>query len=71
MTKLGREQAHETGKRLAEMVQGVEGDKNSPCNIKVVRVSNLARAKETADIIASYLPDAQMAQPDENLNEGR
>ena len=53
------------------MLRGVKTNPNSPCNIKVVRVSNLPRAKETADIIASYIPHVERAEPDELLNEGR
>jgi broad specificity phosphatase PhoE len=72
LTPLGRKQAHLTGQRLAEMVKGCSsGDGFTPCNVKVVRVSNLARAKETADIIAQYLPGAEQAEPDQELNEGR
>ena len=71
MTKLGRKQAHETGKRIAQMIQGIEGDARSPCNVKVVRVSDLARAKETADIIASHMPQVERSDPDPMLNEGR
>lgn len=69
LTPLGRQQAEYTGRRLKEMIEGVEG--SSGCNIKVVRVSNMARAKETADIIASHLPGVVQAEPDPNLNEGR
>jgi len=71
LTKLGRKQAHETGKRIAQMIQGIEGDARSPCNVKVVRVSDLARAKETADIIASHIPQVERSDPDPMLNEGR
>lgn len=42
-----------------------------PCRIKVLRVSNMTRAKETADIIARYLPGVECAAPDPILNEGR
>jgi serine/threonine-protein phosphatase PGAM5 len=70
LTELGRKQAEVTGKRLAEMVKGVD-DKFGPCNVKVIRVSDLARAKETAAIIARYLPDVELAEPDKMLNEAR
>ena len=50
LTPLGREQAAMTGKRLGQMIRGVN-EEFGPCKVKVVRVSNLARAKETADII--------------------
>jgi serine/threonine-protein phosphatase PGAM5 len=70
LTPLGREQAAYTGKRLKEMLDGFNKE-FGPCKIKVVRVSNMARAKETADIIASHLPGVEYAQGDEDLNEGR
>jgi len=69
LTPLGREQAHLTGIRLREMLEGAN-EEFGPCNIKVVRVSNLARAKETAEIIASHLSGVEYAGPDPDLNEG-
>jgi broad specificity phosphatase PhoE len=72
LTPLGREQAHLTGKRIAEMIQGAEETFGSPCRVKALRVSNLTRAKETADIIALYLPSTvSVIEPDPMLNEGR
>ena len=72
LTPLGRDQAHLTGKRIAEMIQGAEDTFGSPCQIKALRVSNLTRAKETAAIIAEYLPNTvQVTDPDPLLNEGR
>lgn len=70
LTELGRKQAELTGKRLKEMLDGASKE-FGPCNIKVVRVSNMARAKETADIIAKQLPGVEYAAPDPNLSEGR
>lgn len=71
LTPLGREQAELTGKRLAEMIKGID-QQFGPCGVKTIRVSNLARAKETADIIARELPDSVVkADPDPLLNEGR
>jgi broad specificity phosphatase PhoE len=52
------------------MLKGAE-EKFGPCNIKVLRVSGMARAKETAEIIASHLPTVEFAEPDLLLNEGR
>jgi hypothetical protein len=46
LTPLGREQAELTGRRLAEMIAGAENNFGS-CKIKVLRVSDMARAKET------------------------
>lgn len=72
LTPLGREQAEKTGKRIAEILKGIESDERfGPCNIKCIRVSNLARAKETADIIAKHLPGIEKYDPDPLLNEGR
>lgn len=69
LTELGRKQAELTGKRLRQMIDA--NGKFGPCNVKVLRVSNMTRAKETADIIASYLPGVEVAEPDADLNEGR
>ena len=71
LTPLGRKQAELTGKRLAEMIAGID-EQFGPCNVKTIRVSDLARAKETADLIAKELPDSVVrADPDPMLNEGR
>ena len=54
------------------MIQGAEETFGSPCSVKALRVSNLTRAKETAAIIASYLPSTvAVMDPDPMLNEGR
>ena len=54
------------------MMKRTESNENfGPCNIKVLHVSNMARAKETADIIAQHLPGVERAGPDPLLNEGR
>ena len=52
------------------MMKGAQ-DSFGPCQIKALRVSNLTRAKETAQIIASYLPGIPLEEPDPLLNEGR
>ena len=53
------------------MLQGFD-KKFGPCNIKTIRVSNMARAKETAEIIGRSLPESVWrAEPDADLNEGR
>eukprot|EP00574_Skeletonema_japonicum_P003376 CAMPEP_0201726872 /NCGR_PEP_ID=MMETSP0593-20130828/10494_1 /ASSEMBLY_ACC=CAM_ASM_000672 /TAXON_ID=267983 /ORGANISM="Skeletonema japonicum, Strain CCMP2506" /LENGTH=440 /DNA_ID=CAMNT_0048218455 /DNA_START=20 /DNA_END=1342 /DNA_ORIENTATION=+ len=77
LTPLGREQAAMTGKRLGQLIRGVNED-FGPCKVKVVRVSNLARAKETADIIYDNMDldnfdggIVERADPDPLLNEGR
>lgn len=78
LTPLGREQAALTGKRLGQLLRGVN-EEFGPCRVKVVRVSNLARAKETADIIYDNMDldtynghDAvEKAEPEPLFNEGR
>eukprot|EP00527_Entomoneis_sp_CCMP2396_P000807 CAMPEP_0198137338 /NCGR_PEP_ID=MMETSP1443-20131203/855_1 /TAXON_ID=186043 /ORGANISM="Entomoneis sp., Strain CCMP2396" /LENGTH=346 /DNA_ID=CAMNT_0043798741 /DNA_START=15 /DNA_END=1055 /DNA_ORIENTATION=+ len=71
LTPLGRLQAERTGQRLAEMIKGSSDGKSKSCNVKVLRVSGMTRAIETADIISSYLPGVEYAKPDPILNEGR
>jgi serine/threonine-protein phosphatase PGAM5 len=72
LTELGKKQADLTGKRIAEMIRGAENESfGRPCHVKVLRVSDLLRAKETADIIAKHLPGVERAEPDALLNEGR
>ena len=77
LTPLGREQSAMTGKRLGQLIRGVN-EEFGPCKVKVLRVSDLARAKETADIIYDNMDletfDGEMvekADPDPLLNEGR
>jgi len=70
LTEIGRKQADLTGQRIAEMIQGAD-EKFGPCNVKIMRVSGMARAKETADIIAKHIPNVERAEPDEIFNEGR
>ncbi|KAL9188276.1 hypothetical protein ACHAXT_006654 [Thalassiosira profunda] len=77
LTPLGRKQAELTGKRLGKLIRGVN-EEFGPCRVKVVRVSDLARAKETADLIYDNMDlgdfDGEMvekAEPDPDLNEGR
>mmetsp|Transcript_27488 Transcript_27488/g.56493 ORF Transcript_27488/g.56493 Transcript_27488/m.56493 type:complete len:481 (-) Transcript_27488:109-1551(-) len=77
LTPLGRKQAELTGKRLGEFIRGVN-EEFGPCRVKVVRVSDLARAKETADIIYENMDlenfdgdTIHRSQPDPLLNEGR
>ncbi|KAL7471609.1 hypothetical protein ACHAXS_011918 [Conticribra weissflogii] len=77
LTPLGRKQAELTGKRLGELIRGVN-EEFGPCRVKVLRVSDLARAKETADIIYKNLDlenfdgaTIERSEPDPLLNEGR
>lgn len=71
LTPLGRQQAELTGKRLAEMIRGFNKEFGS-CNVTTLRVSDLTRAKETAEIISKHLPESVIrAEPDPILNEGR
>lgn len=110
LTPLGIEQAHVTGKHIAELINSIvttendssnnntilvesstnpqSGDDNelpvskdtttimkSNHNIKIIKmhVSQLTRAKETADIISKYLPKSVTYDPigNSDLNEGR
>ena len=64
LTPLGREQAEATGKRLAELIA-------AGVSITRMHVSDLARAKETADIIAKHLPETERTAPNPDLNEAR
>jgi serine/threonine-protein phosphatase PGAM5 len=71
LTPLGRKQATLTGQRIAEMIRGFDKE-FGPCNVTTLRVSDLTRAKETAEIIAEHLPKSVIrAAPDPLLNEGR
>lgn len=85
LTPLGRRQAEYTGQRLAKMVatnRTIASDEGKdidtlagPCRIKAIHVSDMARAKETASIIASQLDPAffsltnSLTDPDPLLNE--
>lgn len=74
LTPLGRHQAALTGQRLGALIRGVN-EEFGPCNVKVVRVSDLARAKETADIVYENMGlegvVVEKAESDPLLNEGR
>lgn len=48
-----------------------EDGKGISCRVRYFRVSNMARAKETAEIIANHLPGVELLAPDPALNEGR
>ncbi len=64
LTPLGRQQAEATGRRLAELVA-------AGVRIKAIHVSDMARAKETAEIIKKHLPGVEATAPNSKLNEGR
>jgi serine/threonine-protein phosphatase PGAM5 len=76
LTALGRLQALRTGQRLALLTQQLndlvttDGKTASPIHISTIYRSNMSRAKETAQIIASQLPNATLSDPDSLLNEG-
>lgn len=67
-----------TGQRLGKLIRGVNKD-FGPCKVKVVHVSDLARAKESADIIYDNMNldnfdgdfTVSKSDPDPLLNEGR
>jgi serine/threonine-protein phosphatase PGAM5 len=78
LTMLGRYQARQTGKRLAQIARGSQNfypsQFNGPCNIKAIHVSNMIRAKQTAELIAEQLQPYTKKQdllqkPDPLLNE--
>jgi serine/threonine-protein phosphatase PGAM5 len=79
LTPLGRYQARATGKRLAQIAQGAKhfypDSFNGPCHVKAIHVSELVRARETAELIAEqlqyYTPkNTKLLQPpDPLLNE--
>jgi len=73
LTPLGRLQAIKTGKRLKEIMLGVQQyvPKESfrgQCQIRAIHVSNMTRAKETATYIATEL-GISVNTPDPDLNE--
>jgi serine/threonine-protein phosphatase PGAM5 len=78
LTAIGREQAAQTGKRLNEMITHEAIDKYGMKNNKTIQnlkinlhVSNMARAKETASIIQTFLPpNTKIHPPNSLLNEG-
>lgn len=84
LTELGIEQAKYTGQRIRQLFEGGFHDDNDDvvdhsavpmsqrgrCHIKAIHTSDMARAKETADIIQSYLPTSiPRTEPDPLLNE--
>jgi serine/threonine-protein phosphatase PGAM5 len=74
LTPLGRLQATKTGQRLAEWTKGSSNfddpSFHGPCPIKAIRVSNMTRAKETAQLIAKELGGGfKVEKPDPLLNE--
>jgi serine/threonine-protein phosphatase PGAM5 len=72
LTPLGRLQAIRTGRRLKEMMEGAQHfdkkDFRGSCRIKAIRVSDMTRAKETAELIAAEM-GLSVAAPDADLNE--
>ena len=71
LTPLGRQQAEATGVKLKEILSKVLTTPGRESQVRV-HVSNLARAKETADIILKHLPSERVRRlpPDPNLAEG-
>lgn len=69
LTDLGRRQSDLTGKRLAEMLKGVD-DTFGPCEISAIHVSRETPARETAEIISQHLPNVIQTEPDYLLDEG-
>jgi len=75
LTPLGRRQAIQTGIRLKHIAKGsmnFEKNKfNGQCSVKAIHVSNMVRAKETAELIAQQFQDNKVfvQKPDPLLNE--
>lgn len=79
LTPLGRQQAIQTGKRLAQIANGsikFSRDKfNGPCPVKAIYVSDMVRAKETAQLISEQFRNLSpqhndiLQEPDPLLNE--
>jgi serine/threonine-protein phosphatase PGAM5 len=72
LTPLGRLQALRTGRRLKEMMMGTQTfptrESRGPCRIKAIHVSDMTRAKETAELLAAEL-GMSVCTPDADLNE--
>ena len=77
LTKQGRLQAEQTGKRLAQVLLLSSSSSSSSWSNSAKRrsvsiwVSDKIRAKETAEIIAKFLPGAKITAADPMMNEGR
>jgi len=70
LTPLGRRQAERVGDRLNELLQPALDTLGREAHVRI-HVSTLERAKETADIIASRLPDhVRRIEPNPMLVEG-
>jgi serine/threonine-protein phosphatase PGAM5 len=75
LTPLGRRQAIQTGIRLTQIARGsmnFEKNKfNGKFSVKAIHVSNMVRAKETAQLIAQQFQDQKVfvQKPDPLLNE--
>lgn len=72
LTDLGREQAKRLGERLAAMAKGTQKDRYGEVPVKIVGIwtSDVRRAMETVEIVADYLPDVPLHEPDPLLAEG-
>lgn len=72
LTPLGRLQAIQTGRRLKEIMEGSNHFEKQqfrgPCVFKSILVSDMRRAKETANLIAQEL-GMTVSSPDSDLNE--
>ena len=77
LTPLGRRQAIQTGIRLTKIAKGSMNFEtckfNGQCSVKAIHVSNMVRAKETAQLIAQQFQDQDqkvfVQKPDPLLNE--
>ncbi|CAE7222806.1 Rabl2 [Symbiodinium pilosum] len=73
LTDLGREQSAKLAQRLLADRLGVKKDRYGEVQIQYrgIWVSNVTRAQQTAEILASYLPDVPLNEPDPLLAEGK
>ena len=69
LTAVGRQQAAQTGQQLAKFLAETP-DSSRKLTIHL-RVSDMARARETAQIVSKYLPKAKFQAADATMNEGR
>ena len=74
LTPLGRDQARMTGRRVAHMMTNTE-QLSGRITIKALHSSDMARAKETADLMVEEIETLTQTKvnrtaPDPNLNEG-
>lgn len=73
LTDLGREQSAKLGQRLLSERLGLKKDRYGEVQVQYsgIWVSTVTRARQTAEILSSYLPDVPVQDPDPLLAEGK